>query len=470
MLAESAGLRAVCRPGEAGVTIEPGPAPAPWLPASTEPALAPAYVLFTSGSTGTPKGVVVPHRAVARLAMDTDYVRLGPDDVVAHASTTSFDATTFEVWGALLSGSRLVVLPRDVVLDPHRLPEELRRRRVSTLFLTTRLFDSVVRARPDAFATLRTLLFGGEMVDPSTVRTVLESGPPARLLHVYGPTETTTFAAWHLVEEVPEDATTVPIGRPLAHTTLHVLDAAGQPVPAGVTGELHIGGDGVALGYLGDEQLTAARFEPDPDSADSTARRYRTGDLVRRRVDGSLEFVGRRDRQVKLRGVRIELAEVEAALLRADGVAAAAAVITGDEDRARLVGYVVPEDPSAAAQVGWTDDLRAELARRLPAILVPSSLMQVDSLPLTPTGKLDERALPVPSSRARGGEAGDPLADRVLGVVRTVLGDPGAGPDDDFFDLGGNSLLAVIFIYLHCMSSLVLNIFNLIHLTKRSLS
>ncbi|MBK9180800.1 MAG: amino acid adenylation domain-containing protein [Acidimicrobiales bacterium] len=448
LIAAEARLRVVVRAGAGGdVTLSPGPGAGrdTSIPPAAEPALAPAYVMFTSGSTGRPKGVVVPHRAIARLAIDTDYVQLGPDDVVAHASSTAFDASTFEVWGALLTGARLVVIDRETLLDPNRLPDALRRHGITTLWLTSRLFDVLARARPDSFATLRHLLVGGEPVDPDTVRTVRRAGPPGRLLNGYGPTETTTFASWYLIDEPAPGATSIPIGHPIAHTTLHVLDAAGEPLPAGVTGELFVGGDGVALGYLGDPALTAERFGPDPLSADPAARRYRTGDLVRRRGDGALEFVGRRDRQVKLRGVRIELGEIEAALREIVGVADAVVTMVGADEGAHLVGYVVP-GPSPAepgAERPLVDRVRDELVARLPAILVPSAIVVLDALPLTPNGKVDRTALPAPAARPSRGESDDPLVERVLGLLRAAVRDPGAGPDDDFFDLGGNSLLAV---------------------------
>src|SRR5689334_13892974 len=256
----------------------------------------PAYIIFTSGSTGTPKGIVISHRAVNHLVASADYVKLRPSNRVAHASNVSFDATTFEVWGALLSGAQLIGLPFDVILSPRDFAEEIRRHQIDTLFLTTALFNQMAYELPAAFAPLEHLLFGGEEADPSAVAQVLEKGRPCRLLNVYGPTECTTFTSWQLVREVPRGAVTIPIGRPISNTRLYILDRHLEPVPIGVTGELYIGGDGLARGYL-DPGLTAERFVPDPFAGALGGRLYKTGDLTRWLANGQVEFVGRNDFQ-----------------------------------------------------------------------------------------------------------------------------------------------------------------------------
>jgi non-ribosomal peptide synthetase component F len=223
-----------------------------------------AYVMYTSGSTGTPKGIAISHRAIGRLVLNTDYVRLGPGDRVAQASNAAFDAATFEIWGALLHGAQLVGIPQAVVLAPQELAARIHQHGISTLFLTTALFNQLAATSGWSFAPLRQLLFGGEAVDPRWVGAVLRNGAPKRLLHVYGPTESTTFASWYLVPEVPQAAATIPIGRPLANTQLYVLDRRMEPVPIDVVGELYIGGDGLARGYLDRPDLTAERFVPNP--------------------------------------------------------------------------------------------------------------------------------------------------------------------------------------------------------------
>ncbi len=262
-----------------------------------------AYVIYTSGSTGRPKGVAVPHRAVMRLLFGAEYVRLGPDEVVLHAASVAFDASVFEIWGALLHGGRLVILP-DRVPTPGALREAIGGERVTTAWLTASLFNQVVDTAPDALAGLRQLLTGGEALSVSHVRRALERLPGTTLVNGYGPTETCVFAcAWPIPGPPPDGAASIPIGRPIANTRAYVLDRHGQAVPPGVTGELSIGGDGVACGYLGHPELTAERFSPDPFGAPGD-RLYRTGDLARWRPDGTLDCVGRVDDQPNFHGRR----------------------------------------------------------------------------------------------------------------------------------------------------------------------
>jgi aspartate racemase len=403
------------------------------------------YVIYTSGSTGRPKGVAVPHRAVLRLVLNADYVELGPSDVVAQASTTTFDAATFEVWGPLLNGGRLVIADRDLLLSPRRFADLLRREGLTTLFLTTALFNQFALECPDAFSSLRALLFGGEAVDPLRVREVLRAGPPARLLHVYGPTETTTFASWHLVEAVPENARTVPIGRPIANTRIYLLDAGMQPVPVGFPGELYIAGAGVAAGYVNRPELTAERFLPDPFVQGAQERLYRTGDLGRWLPDGSIEFLGRLDDQVKIRGFRVEPGETEAVLSQHPAVRQAAVLARQDAPgEKRLVGYAVLRPGRHAA----AEELLGFLRQKLPAYMVPSALEILDALPLNPHGKVDRAALPVPQARGReaAGEPVPPGDALEYGLRRTwqdVTGVWEIGVEDNFFRLGGHSLMAV---------------------------
>ena len=403
------------------------------------------YVIYTSGSTGRPKGVAVSHRGVVRLVRQTDYVDLEPGVRVAQVSNTSFDAATFEIWGALLNGGRLITVPREVALDPPRLVAFLAARGIDVLFLTTALFNQVAATEAKAFDPLHTVLFGGEAVDPGRVRQVLKEGGPRRLLHVYGPTESTTYSSWHRVRRVPPEAVTVPIGTSIANTTIQLYDRTLEPVPAGVTGELWIGGDGLARGYLGRPARTAAVFRPHPHGTRPGQRLYRTGDLVRRRADGAIEFLGRADHQVKVRGFRIELGEVESVLAAVDGVRDAVVVGSRDETGAglRLVAYVVPREgtePTAAA-------LRDRLRIHLPDYMVPSAFVFLDRLPLNPNGKVERAALPAPEAERDGGGVPyqPPLGareDLMASLWSEVLGLERVGRRDDFFELGGHSLLA----------------------------
>jgi amino acid adenylation domain-containing protein len=396
-----------------------------------------AYVLYTSGSTGRPKGVAVEHRAVVRLVRDTDYVSIGPGDRVAHVSHPSFDATTFEVWGALLNGATVVILDSDTALEPPRLARELRARGVTELFLTTALFNAVADEVPDAFRAVRTVMFGGEAVDPARVRKVLAAEPPERLLHVYGPTECTTFATCHRVTEVDAAATTIPIGRPIANTRAWVVDPHGSLLPAGVAGELLLGGDGLARGYHGRPELTRERFVDAPFGP--AERVYRTGDRVRREENGSIVFLGRLDRQVKVRGFRIELGEVEAALAShpavRECVVAAREPAPGDR---RLVAWVVATgDPPLSV------DLNRFLSALLPRYMLPAAYVVVDAMPLNRNGKVDVNALPDPPAPVR---AEAPLTETEVLLAEVwcdILGVAEVGRTDDFYDLGGHSLLAV---------------------------
>src|ERR1700754_89216 len=273
-----------------------------------------AYVMYTSGSTGQPKGVGVTHRAINRLLRNTNYVQLNESDRIAQVSNAAFDAATFEIWGALVHGAQLVGLAKETALSPVEFKRAIAEQYVSAMFLTTALFNQIAQSLPETFAPLRYLLFGGEACDPQSVRRVLESGKPRHLLHVYGPTESTTFTTWYEVTDVEAGARTIPIGRALSNTEVWVLDRHLQLAPVGVTGELYIGGDGLARDYLRRPELTAEKFVPHPFSVEPGARLYRTGDLVRRLSDGNVEFLKRMDQQVKIRGFRIELGEIEAAL------------------------------------------------------------------------------------------------------------------------------------------------------------
>ncbi|MCC7133143.1 MAG: amino acid adenylation domain-containing protein [Gemmatimonadales bacterium] len=399
-----------------------------------------AYVMFTSGSTGQPKGVVIPHRGITRLVVDPNYVQFTPHDVVLAAAPVSFDASTFEIWGALLNGCRLVVFP-DGPPEITALAAALERHRITILWLTAGLFQLVVEARVDALAGLRQLLVGGDVVSPSHAKRAAAILRDGVLINGYGPTENTTFTCCHPMrgpEAVPDP---VPIGRPVRGTRVYLLDAAMQPVPIGVRGELWTGGDGVALGYLNDADLTASRFQRDPFRSEVDARIYRTGDLARYRSDGVIEFLGRVDGQIKIRGFRVEPGEVESALRRHPAVTAA--VVTAREYRSgdrRLIAYAVL-DPDAKIS---PDELIAWLRQHLPEYAVPTRCVVLPAMPLTRNGKVDFAALPVPAERGpQAAAAPDGLETQLIITWERVLGITGIGLGDNFFDLGGNSLLGL---------------------------
>jgi amino acid adenylation domain-containing protein len=403
-----------------------------------------AYVIYTSGSTGKPKGVSVTHRGVNRLVKNTNYIHWKSDDKVAQVSNIAFDAATFEIWGALLNGVQLVGISKDVILSPEKLAQRLRHQQISVMFLTTALFNQIASVVPEAFQPLRYLLFGGEAVEPKWVKAVLSQGSPQQLLHVYGPTENTTFSSWYLVEDVPEAATTVPIGCPLSNTQIYILDSYLQPVPIGVPGELYIGGDGLAKGYLNRPELTTEKFISNPFSNQPNARLYKTGDLARYRADGTIEFMGRIDNQIKLRGFRIELGEIEAVLSQYPQVNEAVVIATEDQPgNKRLVAYCVSNSEQSI-----TSELRSFLKTKLPDYMIPSTFVQLDVFPLTPNGKVDRRALPKPEqTRLELAETfvspRDDLEIKLTQIWQNVLGVQPISIRDNFFELGGHSLLAV---------------------------
>ncbi|WP_373545576.1 amino acid adenylation domain-containing protein [Chamaesiphon sp.] len=402
-----------------------------------------AYVIYTSGSTGQPKGVCVAHRGVNRLIVNTNYINLQEQDVVGLASNFSFDAVTFEIWGALVHGAKLVGIERDVMLSPHQLANSIQSQKISTLFLTTALFNQIANAVPSAFNSLQNLMFGGEAVDVSAVKAVLKHQPPQRLLHVYGPTESTTFSTWYLVSDVLEEAKTIPIGRPIANTQVYVLDRQMQPVAIGVTGELHIGGDGLARGYLNRPELTQAKFVPNPFSSDKSARLYKTGDLARYLADGNIEFLGRLDHQVKIRGFRVELEEIEAVISQHPQVSQVVVIDLEDISANKyLVAYVITQSGAEISSAEIKDFVK----EKIPSYMVPGAVICLDSLPLTPNGKVDRQALPKPDMSSMSSIDFVPprthTEEVLVEIWRKILKVEKISIHDNFFALGGHSLLA----------------------------
>jgi amino acid adenylation domain-containing protein len=399
-----------------------------------------AYVLYTSGSTGHPKGVCVSHRNVVRLVRNTTYCHFGPDETLLMFAPLQFDASTFEIWGALLNGARLEIAPPEQ-LSLEELASCIERGGVTTVWLTASLFHQMVDAQLGALWQVRQLLAGGDVLSASHCQRVLDELPGCTLINGYGPTETTTFAACHRMQAGEQLGARVPIGLPLSNAQLYVLDPVGQLVPIGVPGELYIGGEGVAMGYLNDPELTAARFVPNPfEPANSPRRLYRTGDQVRWRGDGVLEFLGRRDHQIKLRGFRVELGDIESAMRAHPLVRDACVVLHQEGDDKRIYGYAVLEHGQGAQEV------RRYLQQQLPDHMVPALVIGLEALPMTPSGKVDRGALPRPAGDAwlEGASFAAPKTEMerlIAAVWCELLQLDQVGLHDNFFDLGGHSLL-----------------------------
>jgi amino acid adenylation domain-containing protein len=402
-----------------------------------------AYLSFTSGSAGAPKGVAVPHRAVIRLVSDPTFASLGPGERLLHLAPAGSDAATLEIWGALLTGATLVIAPP----GPLGLPDIaslLRSAGVTVAWLPAVLFHQLAEADIDAIAAVPVVLAGGDVLSADTVRAVLAARHGRPLVNGYGPTENTTFTTCHVMTDPGQAEATVPIGRPIQHTTVHVLDRCGQPVPIGVAGELYTGGDGLARGYTGNAAATARLFVPDPSGHGT--RLYRTGDLARWRADGTLEFLGRADDQIKIHGFRVEPGEAAAALRTYPGVRESLVLAAGEGAQRHLAGYVTPADGVDPGSLR-PSLLRDFLASRLPEYLIPAGFKAIDRLPLNADGKVDRAALPAPERETLGPATPPATAteERLADVWRLLL--PADGPrrgdigrEDSFFVLGGNSL------------------------------
>jgi len=406
-----------------------------------------AYIMFTSGSTGEPKGVAVPHRAIARLVCNTDFASFDTDTRAAVYSNPSFDASTLEIWAPLLNGGTAVVIERKAMLDVAKLRRILAERHITLLWVTAGLFQEIAGIDPSVFAGNRLVLTGGDVVNPEAARSVLAAGAGSglRLMNGYGPTENTTFSTTFDMADLDADSLSVPIGRPIANSSIYVLDRCGQPLPVGVNGEIYVGGDGIANGYVGKPERTAAAFLPDPFDGRSQARMYRTGDHGRWRRDGVVLFAGRSDDQVKVRGFRIELNEIAAMLgrhpaLRAVHVAAPQSPKGGRH----IVAYVVAQAQPAPTAA----DLRLFLKPLLPSHMLPDAYVETESLVLNLNGKVDRRALP-PVQDHHYDRSAQVIAPRteeecaLHAIWKELLGLDSVGVTDDFFHVGGDSILAI---------------------------
>ncbi len=404
----------------------------------------PAYVMYTSGSTGQPKGVVVPHRGVVRLVKNTNYVRLDAETCTLHFAPIAFDASTFELWAALLNGGRVVLyLPQAPSLE--ELGGIIRDFGVNTLWLTADLFRAMVSERLDDLRGVKQLLAGGDVLSVPEVKRVLTELRGCCLINGYGPTENTTFTCCCPLHTPDDFCGSVPVGRPIANTTVYILDEQMRPVPIGVTGELYTGGDGLALGYLNQPELTRHAFVSDPFSTQSGARLYRTGDRVRWLADGRIEFLGRQDRQVKVRGFRIELDGIEQVLSQHEALTQVAVTAPDIQPGRRALAAYYAVAPGRQIS---REELRSYLGSRLPDYMIPQYFMELEQLPLSSTGKINRKGLPIPDTGMHADcikftAPRTPEETALAEIWYAVLGFEKISVCDNFFDLGGHSLLAI---------------------------
>ncbi len=409
-----------------------------------------AYVIYTSGSTGQPKGVTVEHANVISLVVNVEYVSLSRDTIMLQNSPISFDAATFEVWGALLNGGTLVIQP-ERLLEMTKLGGILKDNNINTAWMTSGLFDQFTSAYTGALPELKDLLVGGDIVNKRSVEKIQSINPSLRVINGYGPTENTTFSCSYLIHQDGDEQSSIPVGRPISNRHAYVLDAnvnAGCLMPLGAVGELYLGGAGVARGYLNRPELTAEKFIQNPFSDDPSDRLYKTGDLVRWLPDGNLQFTGRIDNQVKIRGFRIELGEIEYTLLSHSGIKEAVVIAREDNGYKRLVAYVITDQEGtenesiASTQLAaWRDHLN----QALPDYMLPSAFVVLKTLPLTRNGKVDRKALPAPDMSQLQDTYVAPETEtekRLCEIWQDILGLKQVGVSDNFFRLGGHSLLA----------------------------
>ena len=399
-----------------------------------------AYVIYTSGSTGRPKGVLVTHQNVVSLVKETDYVSFNDQNILLSTGSSSFDATTFEYWGMLLNGGQLILCPESKLLDHELLKNEIETKEVNIMWFTSSWFNQLVETDISLFEKLKTILVGGEKLSQKHIEKLRKTYPSIEIINGYGPTENTTFSLTYNIKNTSDNAS-IPIGRPLNNRSAYVLYSDQKLVPVGVAGEIYLGGSGVAKGYLNQETLTAEKFINNPFAEDALSKLYKTGDLGRWLPGGNIEYLGRIDGQVKIRGYRIELEEIEAVLLQSDLVKQAVVIAKEDNDGdKKLVGYVVAEDAFEKEKI------ISYLNSKLPDYMVPTFIVELDRIPLTSNGKVDKRALPDPEINTSSQQIiapGNELEEKLTRIWLDVLKIDSIGVNDDFFEMGGHSLLAI---------------------------
>lgn len=411
----------------------------------------PLYLMYTSGSSGQPKGSLIPHRGMLRLVCGSGMLGTGPDEVFLHLASSSFDAASFEIWGPLLNGARVVLMsPGPPSLRD--LEEAILQHAVTTLLLPVGLFNAMVEEHPTAFRPLRTLLVGGDVVSPSHAQRVLSTCPGLVFVNAYGPTENSVISCCHRVTKAGEIdlRRSLPIGRPIENSEVYILDATLQPVPFGVIGELFLGGDGLSLGYWRRPTLNTECFIVHPFANDPNKRLYRSGDLARFLPNGSIEFHGRRDQQVKIRGFRVELTEVESLLGKCPLICHCIVDTFKSAMGDSLIAWYVPSKSNHLNQDELLRALRRHAHEHLPSYMVPALWVALEAVPLTPNGKIDRRNLPIPTETHREPDfkdiAGNSTEAILLEIWRRLFQSDSVGCCDDFFDLGGHSLLAIRFV------------------------
>ncbi|NRV32074.1 amino acid adenylation domain-containing protein [Clostridium beijerinckii] len=401
-----------------------------------------AYIIYTSGSTGMPKGVIINHYSAVRVVKNTNYIEISKDDRILQLSNYAFDGSIFDIYGALLNGATLVMMSKETLLDINELANLIKKKKVTITFITTALFNTIVDMKIECLANLKKILFGGERASVGHVKRALDYLGKGRIIHVYGPTESTVYATYYNVNEINKEDKTIPIGKPLANTSLLVVDDNGDIVPIGVEGELCIFGDGLSRGYLNNKELTEKKFTSSKYIKDE--RIYHTGDLVKWLPSGEVEFIGRMDNQVKIRGHRIELGEIESKLLEIDGIKSVVVVDKVKNDSKYICAYYVSQNEYTVSE------LRNILLRTLPEYMIPTYFVKLEKFILTRNGKVDKKSLPEPSGDIYTGKQyvapRNELEKKLVQIWSEILEVKNIGIDDNFFELGGHSLKATVLV------------------------